>query len=283
MADASLAALRALAGGDRERAAAIAAADTGAGALAPALARHLSARPSDAVYDEAAAFASFIGNGDNPELYRRTIAALAKVHAGARPRSVLDIGPGDGRVTAAVLGPATTTVDLVEPSAALLTRARAALAGAPASVRPHGTGIREHLDAEPDATWDLAQSTFALHTLPPDARRAVLGRLASRTARLAVAEFDVPAFDGEDARLRYLAGRYERGVEVYRRHPEVVDGFLMPVLVGQVEPGRVRHTFEGPVAAWRDDLAGAGFGGVTAEPLHDHWWAPAVLLVATVV
>jgi hypothetical protein len=69
-------------------------------------------------------------------------------------------------------------------------------------------------------------------------------------------------------------------VDEYRDHPEVVDGFLMPVLVGQVEPGRARHTFEQPAAAWEDDLRTAGFTAVTTVPLHAYWWAPAVLITA---
>jgi hypothetical protein len=61
----------------------------------------------------------------------------------------------------------------------------------------------------------------------------------------------------------------------------VVAGFLMPVLVGQLEPGRPRLTWEAPAARWAHDLRDAGFEDVTAEPLADYWWAPAVLLTGT--
>ncbi len=282
MPDPAVPVLRALAAGDRERALALARdAAPAAGVLGPALARHLAAGPTDAVYDEASAFESFIGYGTNPELYRRTIAALARLHADERPRTVVDIGCGDGRVTAGVLGPATEVVDLVEPSADLLRRAQAALAGSPATVRAHGRGIADQLIVDGDARWDVAQATFALHTLPRADRAGVLARLAGRVGVLALAEFDVPDIEGdEEARLRYLAARYELGVREYAGHPEVIAGFLMPVLVGQVEPGRVRHTFEGPATGWVAGLHAAGFRDVAVAPLHDYWWAPAVLVTA---
>ena len=90
-----------------------------------ALADHLARPPGEGVYDEADAFASFISHGGNPVLYRRTIAALGALHARLRPATVLDVGCGDGRVTAGVLGPWTRSVDLVEPSRELLARAAA--------------------------------------------------------------------------------------------------------------------------------------------------------------
>lgn len=273
-----VAALGALRDGDRARAARLAAADPGA--LAGALARHLGRAPADAVYDDGTAFAAFIGNGTNPELYRRTVAALSAVHARRSPGTVLDVGCGDGRVTAAVVGGATTHVDLVEPSADLLGRATAALAGRRARVAAHRTDVARFLTGLPaGAGWDLAQSTFALHALPPADRADVLRGLAGRARTVAIAEFDVPALDG-DAWTTHLAERYAVGVHEYRDHPEVVDGFLMPVLVGQLEPGRARHTFEQPAAAWEDDLRAAGLTAVTTVPLHPYWWAPAVLITA---
>ena len=69
----------------------------------------------------------------------------------------------------------------------------------------------------------------------------------------------------------------------YADHPEVVEGFVLPVLpvlVGEVEPGRVRNTFEQPAAAWVEHLCAADFTDVAAEPLRDHRWAPAVLVTA---
>jgi hypothetical protein len=68
-------------------------------------------------------------------------------------------------------------------------------------------------------------------------------------------------------------------VREYADHPDVVAGFLMPVLVGQLDPSRPRYTFEQPIAAWVDLLEAAGFAVVTT-PVFDYWWAPAVLVDA---
>lgn len=79
-----VAALGALRDGDRAREAAVLAAGD-AGDLAAALARHLGRASADAVYDDGTAFAAFIGNGTNPELYRRTIAGSPPSTPGGRP------------------------------------------------------------------------------------------------------------------------------------------------------------------------------------------------------
>lgn len=196
---------------------------------------------------------------------------------------MLDVGCGDGRVTAGALGPWTRIVDLVEPSRELLGRARAAVAGAGRDVRPHAVGVTHFLEGLGPATgWDLAQATFALHAVPPDERRAALGGLERRSRAIAVAEFDVPALDdGSDAHLAHLAARYALGIAEYPDHPEAVAGFLMPVLVGQVEPSRPRLTWEAPAAWWAGALRDAGFSGVAVEPLLDYWWAPAVLVTGS--
>jgi hypothetical protein len=55
----------------------------------------------------------------------------------------------------------------------------------------------------------------------------------------------------------------------------------MPVLVGQVEPGRPRLTWEAPAAWWAQALRDAGFPAVEVEPLADYWWAPAVLVTGS--
>jgi SAM-dependent methyltransferase len=202
---------------------------------------------------------------------------------------VLDIGCGDGRLTTAAIHPGLARVDLVEPSAELLTAAQARLAEHDVSVVAHGCTAQDLVDALssgrdpawPDR-WDSAQSTFALHTLPPEDRQRVLHLLAWRVGRLIVVEFDVPAFADRSAQhARYAAERYAAGVAEYEDDAVVVDGFLMPVLVGQFDPARPRHTWEQPIAEWIAALQRAGFAGVRAQPVSDYWWAPAHLVEAT--
>jgi hypothetical protein len=276
--------LAALAAGDRTSAGAMArraaAADPDS-RLAGALAEFLPVQPIPGVYDQPTAFEAFIDNGANPELYRRTISALAAIHAADRPSAVIDIGCGDGRVVAAVLDRATERVDLVEPSDALLGQAVAAVVRDGIGAVAHAMGASDlPAHVSPEQRWGVAESTFALHTTHPGERPSLLAWLRDRVDRLLVVEFDVPAFaDRSPQHLAYLADRYEAGVHEYADHPEVVAGFLMPVLVGQLDPSRPRYTFEQPIAAWAQLLAAAGFNVVTT-PIFDYWWAPAVLLDA---
>lgn len=271
--------LRHLVAGDPDGAREVLATVT-ASPLADALSRHLAAAGDGSVYDDPAGFDAFISHGSNPGLYSATIEHLRGVHGGSTPSTVMDIGCGDGRVTAAVLSASTSLVDLVEPSAALLAEALASVRSAVRSVerRGHGVGIVEHLRAvDDDVRWDLVQSTFALHTLRPEERAEVLVALSGRARRLVVVDFDVPALDpAGDAWLGYLVERYTIGVAEYADHPAAIDGFLVPVLVGQLDPARPRHTFEQPAAAWARDLVDAGFVEVDVTPVSDYWWAPAV-------
>lgn len=276
--------LAALAAGDWKSATAVARSAEAANpdsALAAALAEFLHLQQTPGVYDDPTAFEAFIDNGANPELYRRTIDALRAIHAADRPSAVIDIGCGDGRVVAAVLDQATERVDLVEPSDALLGQAAAAVVHDGVDVVVHAMGASDLLaHVSPEQRWGIAESTFALHTTHPDERPTLLSWLRDRVDRLLIVEFDVPAFaDRSPEHFVYLADRYEAGAREYADHPEVVAGFLMPVLVGQLDPSRPRYTFEQPIAAWADLLAAAGFS-VSTTPIFDYWWAPAVLLDA---
>jgi SAM-dependent methyltransferase len=288
-------ALLAVAGGDRDgavRHARLAAESATAGApaerLATALVRHLSAeasggRPRD-VYAGPEAFQRFIDGGGNVDLYAEATQALAAIHQRDAPRAVLDVGCGDGRLTVASLRPGLARLDLVEPSGELLAAAQTQLAGQGPTVVPHCVTAQAFVGAgvETDQRWDLAQATFALHAVPPADRGRVLGFLAGRVRRLVVLEFDVPDFaDGSAEHAFYAAEHYEAGIAEYPHDELVVDGFLVPVLVGQFDPGRPRHTWEQPAAAWDADLRAAGFGEVRDRVLSDYWWAPAHVIDAT--
>ncbi len=250
--------------------------------LAERLARFLRGAAGAGVYDDPTSFEQFIDGGGNPHLYERTIDALRAVHRRAAPTSVLDIGCGDGRVAAAVVQDPATVVDLVEPSAELLSRAGVAMTAAGCEVSAHQQRIDDFLAGHPDRRWDLAQSTFAMSAVEPATRSAVLRELARRTDHLLVVEFDVPdVADRSEEHARHVVDRYERGVAEYADDPEVIDGFLLPVLVGQFDPSRTRHTFEQSADSWVAQLASAGFA-TDVRPISDYWWATAVLLEATV-
>jgi SAM-dependent methyltransferase len=249
--------------------------------LARALAAHL-ARGTDDVYTDPEAFERFIDGGGNVGLYERAGRALAGVHAERRPVHVLDVGCGEGRLTAASLREGLRRLDLVEPSAELLARACRRLDDNGVEVVAHPIGAEELATAVPDRRWEVAQSTFALHAIAPAARAAVLADLAGRVEALLVVEFDCPAFtDRGEAHLRHLVERYEVGLAEYADDPVVAPGFLLPVLVGQIAPDAERHTWEQPVAAWGDDLRAAGFASVRHRKVSDYWWAPAHLIEAT--
>ncbi len=255
------------------------------GGLASALVDGLGEGPAGGVYQEPTAFDVFISNGTNPALYAATTRHLVSLHAQVQPRSLLDVGCGDGRVTAGVVGASTEHIDLVEPSETMLRHAADRLAMGPAEVATHATGAVEFLAAaDEQAQWGLVQSTFAVHSLPPDDRRLVLQMLSSRTPHLVLVEFDVPGegvlADGE-AFLAFLAMRYDAGVREYREHPEAVTGFLLPVLLGLLDPTLPRHTYEQPIVDWESDLRAAGFTHTSVTPLYDYWWSPAAAIHAT--
>ncbi len=246
------------------------------GLLGPALVRYLAQRGAGDVYVDPAGFTAFIDGGANVGLYDRVFDVLAAIHAEAAPATVLDIGCGDGRVTAAVTRPE-SAVTLLEPSTEMLATAASRIPGAEA----HNATLGALLAAHPSHRWCLAQSTFALHAIEPDARARQLSELATRCDRLLVVEFDVPAFgDHSPEHLAYLADRYEAGLAEYPGDDLVAMGFLMPVLVGQLDPTQPRHTWEQPADAWVADLHAVGYARVESRPITDYWWAPAHLIDA---
>jgi ubiquinone/menaquinone biosynthesis C-methylase UbiE len=243
--------------------------------LGRALRAHLATRSAGGVYDDAVAFQEFIASPSNVRLYASTIDTLVACARTWRPTRLLDIGAGDGRVTAAVAGAsgARETV-LVDSSADQL-------AGAPViegavTMCADALEFLGHVAAD---SFDLTISTFALHALAPDRRAVVLHEARRVTDRLAIVEFDVPALEGDEW-LAHLAARYAAGIAEHDQGSLVISGFLMPVLCGQLDPDAVRSTWEQPIARWCEDVAAAGFVGVESRPVADFWWAAAHVVTA---
>ena len=247
--------------------------------MAAAILENLSAGQRNA-YDAPHAFEIFIRGGGNPALYDAVSHALAALYAEHEVHSLLDIGAGDGMALLAALAGAPvrpTNVDVVEPNAGLLDTLKPKL--------PDGHAWPMTLQAflaemTPGRAWDLAQSTFALQSIPPMERLDSLKRLHGHVSRLAIVEFDVPEFTDEADRILSMAQRYERAAQAYGDDAALVaGGFLAPMLLGQLQ-ATAPSNFEQPVSAWRRELECAGYRVRSAAHLFDYSWAPAWLIVA---
>jgi SAM-dependent methyltransferase len=271
-------ALSALTTGDRQRARELAA--SGSSLLATYLTAYLDNEAAGSVYDQPAAFEAFISGGGNVGLYAAVEDALAALYQELSPARLADIGCGDGRVVRDALansGHLPDSLTLIEPSPALLAEAVRDLTPTHAYA-----GTAQSFLSEVDYSFDLIESTFAMHTIPHDERTEVLAALGKRTSRLVIVDFDVPAAEhGGPEHLRFLAETYERGLSEYGADRDLVAfGFLLPVLVGQLTPGARRVTWEQPAAQWRSQLEKAGYQDVSVVTLHDYWSSPAFLLTA---
>lgn len=281
--------LTAAAAGDLEEAQEYAdkAADSGS-LLGIALSTYLRTSHRHDVYDRPAAFEAFIAGGGNVDLYRRTSAVLASAYRGAA--ALLDVGCGNGHALVPALqmagDAAPSAVELVEPGADLLEHCVGAVqaAGLPLKITGWQIGLTDFLKTAPPAQrWHLAQSTFALQSIEPTERLVALRALAPRVDRLLVVDFDVAdERPGSKKHLRDLATRYERGLSEYDDTRDLVaQGFLMPVLLGQLSADEARTNWEQPAEKWREEFQAAGFQDVEVRPLADYWSAPAFVLTAT--
>lgn len=269
----------------------------GGSLVARALAQHLGGLDGGSVYDRPAAFEAFIRGGGNVPLYAAVGETLGGLYDRGRPEGVLDVGCGDGEALVAALGASRhrpARLDLVEPSPALLSAVVQRLQPDdpevddpevrtwPATAQAFVATLGDPGSPGPAGSWPLAQSTFALHTISHDERTTVLTALRPRVGLLAVVEFDVPSAPaGSPEHLRFLARTYEQGLSEYDDDRDLVaQGFLMPVLTGQLRPGAVRATWEQPMAAWVSQVEESGYRDVRARALHDYWSSPAFLLTA---
>ncbi len=258
--------LAAAARGDLNEAAELAdrAADEGS-LLGVALSTYLRSSQQRDVYDNPAAFEAFIAGGGNLDLYRKTSAALSSAYPGVG--SLLDIGCGNGLALIPALQQSPTVpsqVELVEPGADLLAHCVAGMqqTGLPIAITGWQMGLTDFLVAAPaDQRWQLAQSTFALQSIEPTERLAALTALAPRVDRIVIVDFDVPGDEaGSKQHLQRLASRYERGLAEYDDTRELVaQGFLMPVLLGQISADTPRTNWEQPAEEWRRQTRGGRF------------------------
>ena len=107
--------------------------------LATHLLRHLANGAPQDVYTDPEAFDRFISGGSNVNLYAATEDQLRAHNQVKQPRSILDIGCGDGRVTAATLPASCEAVHLLEPSEALLAEATRSLLSNAGGCQSHET------------------------------------------------------------------------------------------------------------------------------------------------
>ena len=89
-----------------------------------------------------------------------------------------------------------------------------------------------------------------------------------------------------DERIRLALDAFTRGMNEYAalggdEGRLVIDGFLVPVLVGSFSPvAREETTFEQPIAEWSRELTKAGWEVAKTTRLFDYWWAGAYLVDA---
>jgi hypothetical protein len=235
------------------------------------------------VYVAPDAFAAFIRGGGNRRLYERTSAALRAAHAELASLALLDIGTGDGLALAPALTERVASVTLLEPSAAMLAAATAAVEARGVRCEPVCATVQDLARIAAGRRWDLAQATFSLHCVPPADRPALWASLRRAADRLLIVEFDVPPLGAalSPDHVRHVVDRYERGLAEYDGDGGLVaQGFLLPVLCGYFDPTAAHSTHEQPIAGWIAELRAAGYAAVTSRPLDDYWWATAALIDA---
>jgi len=241
-----------------------------------------------AVYGLPEAFGAFIRGGGNVHLYENTSAALRRVYEQYRSLALLDVGVGSGLALVPALTPNVGRLDILEPSAAMLAQASAALHARGIAHRAINMTAQQFIQSGA-GHYDVAQATYALQALPPADRGHVLAGLRALADRLLIAEFDVPEWASSHTglatpeRVRYFVERYARGLAEYADDDDglVVQGFLMPIFFGAFDPTEARLNWEMPIAEWARLLREAGFDRVRSELIHDYWWAASYLLDAT--
>jgi hypothetical protein len=287
------------AGGDLDAAIAAAQSIAGEGELYAQAARWLAKVAQDGeigAYLDADAFAAFIRGGGNIALYNAVETLVATAWADYRPATILDIGPGDGKVIAGALHRTRlqprAIFDLVEPAANLLPKAVEQISQyAPqVEIRSFNGTIQSFVAGAPaTARWDLCQATWSMQNLSPAERTPLFPWLRERCATLLMAEFDVqtetyPLLSPQ--RIRLIHDKYVAGIAEYTGKMDPVleervkQGFLMPILFGYFRSGAGRSTCEQTIGQWMDDIETGGFRDVQRKLIYPYWWSDAYLLIA---
>jgi len=271
------------------------------------LSQKVGAEGAVAVYDDSKGFELFCDAGSNVPLYVETSAALVEEIRACKhdekPLSMLEIGVGAGRAFIPVAknlccgdSPVLGNTVLVEPSDMINTCQSALKEQCGESVMDHMKSFQGTLksfassDMAGDTVWDVAETTFALQSIPRDERKKeALPWLYDHVKTLLVVEFDVPAEWAADpiapASIVHVMQCYRDTLLTYTEEGGqrgiVARGFLIPVMYGYISRDSSKKTNEEiPIDDWVDDLRAAGFADIRVRDLFKYEWSPAKLIIA---
>ncbi len=191
--------------------------------------------------------------------------------------SVLDVGCGDGGMLAEILSgliaggrfDEVASVTLLDPSRAMLERARARIASEWPGARLECLEARlEDVAGRLPGQYDLALGSLSLHHMPAERKHAALSRLAPRVDHLLLLELDADHDSPEVGSPRLAASVHETYGWLLAQvlgpgapddtARESADRFVAPELVSLLtEPRGVRSEYHMPRAAWMELLEGA--------------------------
>ncbi len=233
------------------------------------------------VYSCSAGFGRFIRGGGNVPLYEAVSRALHQCYSQYNSIRLLDIGTGDGRALLTAWHSAIRELTVVEPSTPLLKALESALIEKNVAYQAYCGRLQEFV-LEHDGKWDLAQATFSFQSIPLQERIELFRWLKNHSERFLLVEFNVePAPYGLDPqRVWANLERFERGIAEYPNDETVIQGFLMPVLLGFFDQSSARTNYEQPVQMWMEQLVAAGFKQIKSYKLYPYWWADAYLIDA---
>ncbi len=175
---------------------------------------------------------------DQIELVHRLVA-----HFRPEPRTIVDLGCGDGILARTFLERhPDCRASLVDHSAAMLERARAAMAPFAGRCELHQADLREPLvHLAPPSSVDCVVSGYAIHHLPHERKRALYAEILTVLApgglflNVEHVASATPALEAvqEEVMIDQLTARTGRPRDVvareYRARPDKADNILAPV------------------------------------------------------